>query len=220
MEKKKTGDFSPKHFAFLFFGLLIVILTFIGIMAWRGYAMVNMGAEYLLFGILVVGALIAGLVFLVKRMMHRFARIIAVVLGGAVIIIVAVVLLTFFTVVLNLNTPIYHTTLASPEGKNVVVMREWGDDTDLMDIRAAERWANDPEAVEGEFIKEDLGYSYFAAKKVLGMFYNTNARSEGYLEIGSNSQAKLMYKWEGEKLSMYIKNPQPGDAGEITLNLE
>jgi len=220
MDRKRDRDFTPKHFAIVFFGLLIVLLTFIGIMAWRGYVMVNMSTEYLLFGILIVSALIAGLAFLVKRIMFRAARIVAVVLGGLVIIVVAVVLLTFFTVMLNLNTPLHYSTLVSPEGKKVVVMREWGSDTELMDLRAADRWAADPEAKEGEFTEKDLGHSYFAAPRVLGMFYDTNAKSEGYLEIGALSAAELKHEWNGESLRLYIENPENGDAGETTLNLE
>ena len=220
MEKKKERDFAPKHFILLVFAVLIVLLTFIGIMNWRGYALINMSHQYLLFGILVVGAMIAGLAALAKRIMSRVVRVIAVALGGILIVAAATVLLALSTFILNVNTPMPHTSLTSPAGKNVAVMREWGSDPDLMDLRAEERWANDPEAEEGEFIEKDLGYSYFAAPKVMGMFYNKNVKTEGTLEIGVTSQAQLMYKWEGETLKLYIENPEPGDAGELTLNLE
>ena len=220
MEKKKERDFTPKHFILILFAVLIALLTFIGIMNWRGYAMINMSTQYLLFGILVVSAMVAGLAALVKRIMSRAVKGIVVALGGIIIVVAAVVLLALSTFILNVNTPVPYTTLTSPAGKNVAVMREWGSDSDLMDLRAAERWANDPEAVEGEFEKEDLGYSYFAAPKVMGMFYNKNAKTEGILEIGVMSQAQLMYKWEGEVLTLYIENPEPGDAGELTLNVE
>ena len=220
MEKKKERDFTPKHFMLIVFAVLIVVLAFIGIMNWRGYVMINMSTQYLLFGILVVGAMIAGVAALAKRIGIRVLKGIVMVLGGIIAAAAAVVLLALSTFILNVNTPVPHTTLTSPAGKNVAVMREWGGDPDLMDLRAAERWANDPEAVEGEFEKEDLGYSYFAAPKVMGMFYNKNAKTEGILEIGVMSQAQLMYKWEGETLTLYIENPEPGDAGELTLNVE
>ena len=204
----------------ILFAVLIVLLTFIGIMNWRGYAMINMSTQYLLFGILVVGAMVAGVAALAKRIGSRILRITVVALGGIIAAAAAVVLLALSTFILNVNTPMPYTTLTSPAGKNVAVMREWGSDPDLMDLRAAERWASDPEAVEGEFVKEDLGYSYFAAPKALGMFYDKNAKTDGTLEIGVTSQAQLMYKWDGEKLVLYIENPEPGDAGELTLNLE
>ncbi len=220
MEKKKERDFTPKHFILLVFAVLIVLLTFIGIMNWRGYALVNMSTQYLLFGILLVGALVAGLAALAKRIMNRIIKGIIIALGGIIIVGAATVLLALCTFILNVNTPLPHTTLTSPEGKNVVVMREWGSDPDLMDLRAEARWANDPDAEEGEFTEKDLGYSYFAAPKALGMFYNKEVRSEGTLEIGVTSAAQLMYRWEGETLTMYIENAEPGDAGEITLELE
>ena len=220
MEKKKERDFTPKHFMLILFAVLIVLLTFIGIMNWRGYTMIKMSTQYLLFGILLIGALVFGLAALAKRIGNRVVKGIVVALGGIIIVAAAVVLLALSTFILNINTPVHYTTLTSPSGKNVVLMREWGSDPDLVDLRAAERWANDPEAVEGEFTEKDLGYSYFAAPKKLGMFYDKEAKSEGAIEIGVMSQAELMYKWEGETLTLYIENAKPGDAGETVLELK
>lgn len=220
MSKQEKKEFTPKHFALLYFGVMIIALTFIGIMKWLGYAFISMGAEYLLFGVLIVSALVAGLAFLLGRIMNRAVKIAAGAVGGVLIVAVAVVLLVVFTVMLNLNTPAHYTTVKSPEGKTAVIMRQWGSDPDLVDIRGAERWAADPEAVEGEFIAEDLGYNYFAAPRVLGLFYNEKQLSEGYLEIGVTSDAQLMYIWEGESLRLYIEGAREGDAGETILNMK
>lgn len=219
MDKKEKRDFTPKHFALLYFGVLILALTFIGVMNWLGYAFINMGAEYLLFGVLIVSALVAGLAFLLGRMNRRAVKFATGAVGGLLIVAVAVVMLVVFTVMLNLNTPAHYTTVESPQGKKAVIMRQWGSDPDLVDIRAAERWASDPEAAQGEFIAEDLGYNYFAAPRVLGLFYNEKQLSEGYLEIGVLSDAQLMYIWEGESLKLYIDGAQPGDSGEVILNM-
>lgn len=219
MSKRQKGDFTPKHFALIYFGVLIVALTFIGVMKWLGYAFINMGAEYLLFGVLIVSALVAGLAFLLSRIINRAVKIISGALGGMLIVGVAVVLLVMFTVMLQVNTPAYYTTVKSPEGKAAVIMRQWGSDPDLVDIRAAERWAANPE-VEEEYTRDDLGYNYFAAPRVLSLFYNEEQLSEGYLEIGVNSDAQLMYIWEGENLRLYIDGAHGGDSGETILNME
>jgi len=219
MSKQEKKEFTPKHFALLYFGVMIVALTFIGIMKWLGYAFISMGAEYLLFGVLIVSALVAGLAFLLGRIMNRAVKIAAGAVGGVLIVAVAVVLLVVFTVMLNLNTPAHYTTVKSPEGKTAVIMRQWGSDPDLVDIRAAERWAANPE-VEEEYTRDDLGYNYFAAPRVLGLFYNEKQLSEGYLEIGVTSDAQLMYIWEGENLRLYIEGAREGDAGETILNMK
>lgn len=219
-EKKKDRDFSPKHFALLFFALLIVLMTFIGIMAWRGYVMIDMGTEYLLFGVLIVGAMVFGLAMLVKRMLHRASRLIAGVLGGLVVLVVAVTMLALFSYMTNYVNPAQYTTLTSPEGKKVVVMREWDFDAERINARMEARCALDPEAEAGVATNADAGYSYFAAPKVLGMFYDADAKSEGCVNIGVVSKAQLMYKWEGETLQMYIDQPETGDAGELTLDME
>lgn len=220
MEKKKKREFTGKHFAIAYFGLLMLVLTFIGVMMWLGYSMINMRTEYMLVGALIVSALVAGLVLLLRRLTHKAARIVIGALGAVVILAVAVVLLTVFTVMLNLNTPQYYATLKSESGKSVVVMREWGDDPDLVELRAQQRWAASEAEIEQEYTAEDLGYSYFAAPKVLGMFYDAARISEGEMEIGVSSQAKLVYAWEGETLRLYIKNAEEGDQGETLLKLE
>ena len=182
--------------------------------------MVNMSTEYLLFGVLIISALVAGVALLAKRIANKIAKIASIAFGGLIIVVAAVVMLTFFTVILNINTPMHYGTYTSPEGKKVVVMREWGDNPDLVDIRAEERWAENPDAVAGEYRTEDLGYRFFAAPRVLGMFYDKDRMSDGYLEIGASSEAKLAHSWEGKSLRLYIENPENGDTGESILNLK
>lgn len=216
-KKKEKKEFTSKHFVLLYFIALMLILTFFGVMNWLGYSLINMGVEYLLFGLLIVSAMIGGLVLLLRRLSRKAVKIIVGVPGVLLIFAAAVVMLTVFTVMLNLNTPSHYATLDNPNGGAVVVMREWGSDADLVDLRAETRWANDPDAVEGEYLSEDLGYSYFAAPRTLGIFYDTARKNEGYLEIGVNSEAQLMYQWEEATLKMYIENAEIGDKGETTL---
>lgn len=216
-KKKEKMEFTPKHFVLIYFIALMLILTFIGVMNWRGYALINMSIEYLLFGLLVISAMIAGLVALLRKFMRKAVKIIVGLLGAVLIFLAAVCLLTIFTVMLNLSTPAHYTTLENPNGGKVVVMREWGESEELIDLRAQKRWAETGEAEE--YGTEDLGYSYFAAPRVLGFFYDTDQKSDGYLEIGTSSSAKLMYVWEADTLRMYIDDAEIGDDGEITLEV-
>lgn len=218
--KKKSRDFSPKHFALIFFGLLIVLLTFMGIMSWQNYLMIDMGTEYLLFGLLIVGAMIFGLAMLLRKMMNKIARVITGALCGVIIVAVAVGMLALFTFIVNVSVPAQYAVLTSPGGEKVVVMREWDLDADLMNARMQARCEKDTEAVPGELTEADMGYAYFAAPRVLGMFYDADAKSEGRVNIGVMSNARLMHIWEGETLRMYAENPEPGDSGEIILNME
>ncbi|MBQ3574363.1 MAG: hypothetical protein IJA26_01715 [Clostridia bacterium] len=220
MAKKEKKEFTLKHFALLFFGVLIILLTFIGIMDRCGYAMIDMKTEYLLFGVLIVAAMVGGLALLAKRIANRAVRIGVGVLGGLITVVVAVILLAFFTYTLNVNTALPYNTLKSSSGKVAVLMRQMSNNTELMDIRAEARWANDPEAAEGEYSEEDLGFTYFAVEKVMGLFYDKDLAEGDRVEIGLASAGELMYIWEGDTLKLYIENPEPGDSGEITLNLE
>ncbi len=63
------------------------------------------------------------------------------------------------------------------------------------------------------------GYVYRAYPKMLWVFYNENADSEGAIYLGAESEARIMYEWQDDDtLRIYIEDAEPGDEGEILLH--
>lgn len=205
---------NVKWFVLGYFVLLILILTVIGIFGQLGYMFIDMSVACVLFGLLACSALVAGTVWLVRRFVSKAARILAGSLGVLLTFAAAVILALVSSLMLNFGVPAHFTTLVSEGGRAAVVVRQFGADEELRALRAG-----DPEAEDGVDFSR-LGYAYSAYPRHLRFFYDTNRPAQGALEIGCSSQAQLMYEWiDGDKLHLYIEGAEPGDAGELYLNL-
>ena len=126
-------------------------------------------------------------------------------------------------------------TIASPEGKQVVLLRAVdtgaGDEAvynamiQRMDARKAaiEAAGEDTAAeqeIEGNYPAGSYGYIVTARPKVLGIFMNTKASLEGAVYLGLKSAAELEYSWTDPGLHITLKNPEIGDEGEAVLTLK
>ena len=193
-----------------YFAALILLLTAIGIMTRLGYLLIRANVEYLLFGLFLCSALVAGLVWLCNRIRLKWLRIVAGGVGALLVLLLAMAVLMVYMMQMLFTRPTYYTTLTSGGKTDAVVLRRISDDETL----AAER----AEALgETELTGEHYGFLYEVHPRALHFFYNAKIVSDGRLEIGSESQAQLMYEWlDDETLHMYIDNPEPGDGGELT----
>ena len=206
-----------KTFFFVYFMILMLALTFIGVMGWLGYEMVDASIKFVLFGLLAGSAVIGGAWWIVHRIQQKWMK---VALGaGMTALVMAVFLLLYmmFSFLLVTTTPLPYIKLGSPSGQNVVILRRMSNDAAM----AAQRMtAAGKDASAGPQVEADTGYVYTAYPEVLRFFYNTRANTEGSLEIGYASAAELDYEWTDENtLHMSINNPQPGDGGEFILRL-
>ena len=54
---------------------------------------------------------------------------------------------------------------------------------------------------------------------MLGVFYNPNTPREGEVYIGIASEGQLMVDWEDEETvaRFFVKDPEPGDGGEMVV---
>ena len=93
---------NVKWFVLGYFVLLILILTFIGICGQLGYVFINMNLCFGLFGLLLCSALIAGTVWLVRRIQAKAAKILVGSMGVLITFAVAVILVMVSTLMLNL----------------------------------------------------------------------------------------------------------------------
>lgn len=218
MERERKPFRGVKLFLMGYFLLLILVLTGIGIMNWLGYGIIDVSMEYALFGLLLCSALIAGAVWIVRRIQSKGIRIVVGALCTLVILALALAMMSAFSLILVARTPLQYTQLTSPEGRTVVVLRQMSVNGDRIVERLEARGAGQ-DADAAKF--EDLGYSYSAHPRVAHFFYNRKIQATGALEIGCASDAQLMYEWPEENvLYLYVDAPQPGDGGELTLELE
>lgn len=210
-----------KIFFLGYFVLLILALTFVGIMGWLGYEPANATAVHGLFVLLVCSALIAGSVALVNRAVQKWTKMVIGSLCGLVVLVVGAGLMMLFSVMMLYAVPVYYTTLTSPSGQEAVVVQRLSQNMDAAQIRREARMASGSEDSDEEYAESDLAYQYLVYPETAKFFYNTKCPAEGYLEIGCRSEAQLMYEWTDDNtLHMYIDNPQDQDFGELTLKFD
>lgn len=199
-EKSPFGNM--KLFFLIYFAALILILTFVGIMGWLGYEMVDASMKFMLFGLLMGSAMIAGAWWLVRKIWRRWLKVIVGVGLSALILAVILAMYFAFTLILVMNTPLHYTTIISPGGEAVVVMRS----AVVLD-----------EAVEGD----QLAYSYSAHPRKLRFFYEKEYATSGSVQICRSSDAQLMYNWTDDTtMQLYVDAPGPGDGGTLEYHVK
>lgn len=199
-----------KKFLIVYFTALIVALTCIGIMGQLGYRLLKESYVFLLFGMLVVSALIALSVFVYKRVFNKVLKVVAVGVSGLICLAVGIGMLVVFTLMTEFSVPAYYNSFEAPSGKTAVVLREYSMNEELQAQRP--------------LLHDDgtdfLGLTYKAYPRFAGIFYDSGKPGEGELEIGLHSAAQLMYEWtDDDTLHLFIRDAQPGDAGEYWLKL-
>lgn len=220
MQTEKRPFGKIKLFFIGYFALLVLLLTFVGIMDWFGYKMMDMTLEFAFFTLLLCSALIGLAVWFMRRVMRSWVKVVVGSLAGFVVLALAMGIMSLMSMMLLYNIPMHYTTLASPEGKQAVVMRLFSRDMDAANARARERRAAEPESDAEEYVMNDLAYVYTAYPRVAAFFYDSKCPSQGSVEIGCDSSGQLMYEWRDvNTLYMYIENPESYDHGELTLNL-
>lgn len=208
-----------KMFFIGYFALLILLLTFVGIMDWYGYKMLDVTLEFAFFTLLLCSALIALAVWIVRRAMHNWVKAVIGSVAGIIILALAMGIMGMMSMMMLYNIPMHYTTLTSPGGRTAVVLRLFSRDMEAADARAAERRALDP-AADDEYVLTDLAYEYKAYPRVAKFFYDSRKCGEGSVEIGCGSDGQLMYDWKDEHtLHMYIENPDNHDKGELILSM-
>lgn len=217
-ERKPFG--KMKWFFIGYFTLLVLLLTFIGIMDWFGYKMLDMTLEFAFFTLLICSAMVAFTVWVVRRVLRSWIKAVIGSIAGIITLALAMGIMSMMSMMMLYNIPMHYTTLISPDGKEVVVLRLFSRNMDDADARAKMRRAADPESDAEEYVLEDLAYAYTAYPKIAAFFYDSRQPSQGSVEIGCNSEAQLMYEWmDGDTLRMYIEAPEAYDHGDLILNI-
>ena len=178
-----------------------------------------------------------GVYMLVRRVRRDALR--RALVGVLVVLVVLVITLGFsyLSLVSNISIPQKYSTLTSPSGAHrLVLMRGLDLDEDRIATRRAARLAaaqednaeadaaeaNTAESDAAENAIEDYGYIYKAYPEALGgLFYRLDADVDGMAVIGYASAGTLMMEWPDEDTAhFYVKDPGPGDGGEITVRFK
>lgn len=221
MQNERNPFRGVKLFFIAYFALLVLVLTFVGFMNWMGYKMIDISIQFALLALLLCSALIAGGVFLVKRVSSRGVKVLLSAVCGVLVVVIAGVLMMAGSMTMFSGMPVHYTTLTSPQGRDAVVLRSVSMNKAAADARRVERLAADPSSSAEEYEFSDLGYVYTAHPRIAVFFYDADAACEGSVEIGCSSEAQLMYDWSDDHtLHMYVENPEAQDGGELTLILK
>lgn len=223
---KKMSGFNK--FMLISISVLCVIMLTVSIMEKCGLSLIT--AEAALLGCILVVVMLAvwGAVTLYRRIKSKSLRIAAGLLMGFLVVLLGGYASAYVMQFSQLALPHEYATIASPSGKKVVVLARVDtgiggeDDYDAtmarMDARREAICAETGEAVDPEeYPRGAFGYVYTAYPKVMGLFYNKNADSQGQIYRGCESEAKLLYEWTDGDVRFYLENPEVGDEGEISL---
>lgn len=217
---KKEPKRGIKSFILAYFIILMLTLTFIGIMDRMGYKMIDMSLEFAIFILLVCSALAGLALWLTRRFQHGWSKAVVGTMSALLILTLAVGGLALFSMMMLYSIPMHYTTLISPNGEKAVVMRMFSRDMEATAARAQQRRSQENEAEE-DYALSDLAYSYTVYPSVAHFFYNSKQPSDGNVEIGCESEGQLMYEWLDENtLHMYIEEVEVYDKGELMLTFE
>jgi len=196
MQEKNPGQ-GVKKFFIAWFSILILVLTGIGIMGRRGLELISAGTTHLLFGVLVVSAIIAAAWWIVGRITARWLKVFTGILFGVIAVGSAVIMYVVFTVMLLTSVPTHYTTLSN-ERCHAVVMRRLEVDFDGNNAPI---------------------YHYSVHPRAAGFFYNKKISGEGELMIPVESDAQLMYDWQdAHTIRLYAEGAD--EAGSLMLSFD
>ena len=225
---KKLSGFS--RFMVVYTAILCAILLVISVMERFGLCLIATEAGMLGCVLLVISLLVWGAVSLCRKVRAKPVRLVAGLAMALVILLIGSFALTYIMQFSQIALYHEYATITSPEGKKVVVMAAIDSGMESpeayeavlqrMDARAvALTGEHRPVGEDAEYPRGAFGYVYTVYPKVLGVFYQKNADSQGVIYRGCESQAKLLYEWADDgSVRFYLENPEVGDEGEILLN--
>ena len=186
----------------------MLLLTGVGVMGTLGYRLIETNVVYFLLGLLVILALGGLALWFARNFSRTNVRMLMGVACAMAVAAIAMVMFVFFSFVNGFYTPQICMRLKSETGREAVVLRQ-----------ISQRYAYDraKDSPNSAIQFEDLGYSYQIYPVFSKIFYNSNQKAEGEMEIGCASQASPAYEWNGDTLRLFIENPEPFDTGELIL---
>lgn len=221
MATEKNSFRKARLFVIGYFILLVLMLTFVGIMNWLGYKMSDTTLTFALFALLVGSALAALLVWIVRKLNRRWLKLMIASIGTVGIALLIAGIMVTSSLLLLYSIPAQYTMLTSPNGKQAVLLRKFSRNMDAVNARADACRASETNADDDEYVLDDLAYEYIAYPQIGKFFYDSSRPAEGGVEIGCASAAQLMYEWrDDDTLYMYVENAEEYDGGNLELRFD
>ena len=196
--------------------VLMVVMAVLSIMSRAGYMLIE-GGLYI-FGAFGGLALVLGWggYALVRVFKKRTTRMLMGILLAVVMFILVTIGSAFIAMFTTVTIPSEFDTVVNGE-RQVVILKGYDVDEERLNIRYQERAAANPD-IETEPGVEDYGFCYYAYPKAFGIFYRTNADTEGEVYVNQNSEATLMIEWTDENTAhLFIENPGIAEGGDWYL---
>jgi len=218
-EKKVKGRIrlnKADKVIFIVLTALLLVMAVLSVMS--RFAIMLIDGKMYIFGA------IAGLIIMlgwagyaiVRRIKNKTTRLVTGTVLSVVLFILVTICITFIGMVAFVTIPVEFDTVVNGD-KQVVILRGYDVDEERMLQRYNERVKQNP-GTEIEQSPEDYGFSYYAYPKVMGIFYRADAKTEGEVYIGQNSEATLMIEWLDENTAhLFVANPGIGDGGDLYL---
>jgi len=237
--KKLSG--INKVFAIILLVLMVVLIA-LGIVERMGYPLIYTHVTLLGTGVMLMVLLVWGAVSLFRRFSSRMSRIVGGTLLGLVVFFIGMAGLTYLLTYAQLAMMQPYATISSPAGEKVAIMytvdtgfvseEELRATEARMDARKAQLDAEAAAAGEAvavtpddaevvDYPSEAYGFVYAAFPRVMGMFIDATADSQGLIYRGSVSEAEIKYEWlDDNTVRFYLNNAEVGDEGEIVLTMK
>ena len=222
---KKISGFSRTMLTIL--TVIVAVLLITTILDQIGYKLILREFNFLGCILLLLVLMIWGAVLLTRKVKQQYRTVFAL-LMVFVLMLIGLLGLNYALDWCSIAYPHEYMTVDVPGGGKVVVLRTvdiGGPDEEdsratiaRMDVRKAYLEGEDSQSAEYPY--GAYGYVYSAYPRVLGILVNTRAQSEGAVYMGADTKATLDFDWsEPGMLRISVRDPQPGDEGEVLLKL-
>ncbi len=237
-ERKPIGTLGK--ITMVYIGVLSLILVVVNVLERMGYVLIQNYLNIVGVLLLTLSLIVVLLVWLIRKIPSRVVKCVVGFLAAMVVMLAGTAVLDQVSTYVTLLLPSEYSVLQSPNGTQAVILR--GVDTgydlsdaanteeslqqtmDRMEQRKAYILENHPEEADTLESEDDYpvgayGYYFIAYPRVAGIFYNTNAETEGRVYLGAQSAAKLNYEWqENGDLRLYLNDAEVGDSGEVIVH--
>ncbi|MBQ6375057.1 MAG: hypothetical protein IJJ45_11315 [Clostridia bacterium] len=215
--KKRFAFTGGDRIVLIVLAALAAVTVIINVLRAAGLTLIR-GELYTLLPVGIVTIGVAwGLYKLVRLIRNRAARVAVGVLVTVIMMMAVLLLTSYLSLYVSVTTLQRYATVSTTDSAHkLVVMRTLDLDEARIEERRAARCAADPESSE-EIVIEDYGYRYTAYAPTAGIFFRPDSLIEGEVFLGYASKAELMVDWEEDAAvgHFFIKDPQPGDSGEM-----
>ena len=218
-ENRRPGLRPYSKVALIILAALALAIIVLMILRSAGLSLIRGDLYLLLPAAMVATALFWGGYALIVRINRKVVRTLVAIVLIIVLFMALTIGMSYINFLTNIALPQKYAFVTSPGGAHkYVVLRTLDPDDDRIELRRQARLEANPED-DPETAVADWGYIYRAYDQALGLFYKPSTKAEGEVYIGNSGGGQLMVEWEDEETvaHFFVKDPGPGDGGEMRI---